>query len=375
MKKDTGIMQDLKIENRNKIYNAIRRNKCISGPSLIYELHLSRPTITQNINQLLKEGFIYESCSFGNTGGRRAKGYSIVENHRIAVGLDITKNHITILLVNLNGEMIYEKRMRYSFMLGEEYRKKLGEFIEEALEEKKIAHEQVLGVGVVVPGLITADYKRVFYGKILDFEGMTAKEFEKYIPFPCRLYNDADAGGYAEISQNSGLKDGFYISLSNNIGGSILIDHKVYHGEGQRSGEVGHITLVPNGRECYCGKKGCMETYCNARILSDFCDGDLKEFFTRLKNGNEECKQIWEEYLYYLVLAVNNVRMLFDCKIILGGYVGAYLEDYIDQIRSMAKERNTFEDNADYLQICKVKKEALALGGALPFIHEFWENV
>lgn len=375
MKKDTGIMQDLKIENRNKIYNAIRKNGCVSGPLLNYELHLSRPTVTQNINSLLEEGLICEKGSIGNTGGRRAKGYSIVKTYKVAIGLDITRNHITTLFVNLNEEIIYEKRIRYSFSLIDEYRKKLGELVQEGLSETGITGEQVLGVGIAVPGLITEDYQRIFYGKILDFEGTTAEEFGKYIPFPCRLYNDANAGGYAEVSKDSELKDAFYISLSNNVGGSILIDHHVYRGEGARSGEIGHMTLVPDGRECYCGKKGCMEAYCNARILSDLCDGELPAFFSRLEVGDKECEQVWEGYLHYLAIAVNNVRMLFDCKVILGGYVGAYLEDYIGQIRRMAKERNTFENNADYLQACKVKREALALGSALPFIHEFWKTV
>lgn len=375
MRKDNGIMQDLKIENRNKIYNAIRKNGCVSGPSLIYELHLSRPTVTQNINMLLEEGLICEKGSFGNTGGRRAKGYSIVETYRVSAGLDITKNHITVLLVNLKGDIIYEKRIRYNFALTDEYRKKLGKLLDEALTETGVSQNQVLGVGIAVPGLVTEDYKQIFYGKILDFEGVTVDEFGKYIPFLCRLYNDADAGGYAEISQNSDLKDAFYLSLSNNVGGSILIDHTVYRGEGQRSGEVGHMTLIPDGCECYCGKRGCVETYCNARILSDICDGDLKEFFDRLNAGDKKCQEVWEKYLYYLVIAVNNVRMLFDCKIILGGYVGAYLDNYIGLIRRMAKDRNTFENNADYLEVCKVKREALALGSALPFIHEFWENI
>ncbi|MGN8632689.1 ROK family protein [Blautia sp. HCP3S3_G3] len=375
MKKDTSIFQNLKEENRNRIYNTIREKKCISGPALIYELKLSRPTVTQNINELLEEGLICENGTIGNTGGRRARGYSISEMFQIAAGLDITRNHITVLLVNLNGEIIYEKRIRYPFSITDEYKKKLGELISEAMEEKAIHEEQMLGVGIAVPGLVTKDYRTIFYGKILDFKGMTAEEFGKYIPFPCRLYNDADAGGYAEISQNSELKDAFYISLSNNIGGSILIDHKVYHGEGQRSGEVGHMTLIPNGRECYCGKRGCFETYCNASILSDVCDGNLQDFFQKLEQGDRECMELWRDYLYYLSIAVNNVRMLFDCKVILGGYVGAYMSDYMHQIRTLARERNTFETNADFLQPCQVKREALALGSALPFIHEFWEKV
>lgn len=375
MKKDTSTFQELKEENRNRIYNAVREKKCISGPSLIYELQLSRPTVTQNLNDLISRGIICENGSFGNTGGRRAKGYSIVSDFKIAIGVDITRNHITIIMVDLNGEIIYEKRIRCNFALNDEYQRTLFELVDEAVKQKDIKKDQILGVGISVPGLVTEDYNRVFYGKILDFEGMTADELGKYIPYPCRLYNDADAAGYAEISQDKNLKDAFYISLSNNIGGAILINHKVYRGEGQRSGEVGHITLVPDGRECYCGKKGCFETYCNATVLSDLCDGNLREFFTRLEDGDTQCEKAWNEYLKCLAIAVNNVRMLFDCKIILGGYVGAYMEKYIEQIRSAAKERNSFENNADYLQICNVKKEALALGSALPYIHEFWKTV
>ena len=67
--------------------------------------------------------------------------------------------------------------------------------------------------------------------------------------------------------------------------------------------------------------------------------------------------------------------MLFDCKIILGGYVGIYLDAHIEKLKKIAAKRNSFEENADYLSVCKVKKEALALGSALPFIHEFWRNI
>lgn len=68
---------------------------------------------------------------------------------------------------------------------------------------------------------------------------MTAAEIGKYIPYPCRMYNDADAAGYAEISKSEDLTDAFYISLSNNVGGSVLIDHKVYKGEGAGAARSG----------------------------------------------------------------------------------------------------------------------------------------
>lgn len=371
--KTSNIHLDLKYENRNRIFNKIRESGNISSSALSYALTLSRPTVRQNLTELTELGLIYESGAVGHTGGRKAKTYAIVSGSKIAVGIDLTRNHITVVLVNLYGNIIYSKRIRCSFSLEDAYLKNLGNLIEEALLEQNIDKTTVVGVGIAVPGLITEDHKKIFYGKILNFTDVTVSKIGKYIPYPCRLYNDADAGGYAEVSRRHELSDAFYISLSNNIGGSILIDHKVYSGEGPRSGEIGHMTIIPEGRECYCGQRGCFETYCNAALLSDPFDGDLSEFFRLLKEGDTTCASVWENYMYYLSIAVNNIRVLFDCKVILGGYVGPYLEDYLEELKDMAAKRNTFENNAEYLSVCQVKKEALALGSALPFIHEFWK--
>lgn len=375
MNKDSNIHLDLKRINRNKVFNKIRETGGISSPDLSYELMLSRPTIKQNLDELLEMGYIYENGTVGNTGGRRAKVYSVAEKSRIAIGVDLTKDHITVAAIDLCENLIYEKRVRYPFSPDDSYMGQLGKLVEEAADSQQVQRQNVLGVGIAVPGLVTEDHKRIFYGEILKFTDVTVDQMGKYIPFPSRLYNDADAAGYAEISHSEDREDAFYISLSNYIGGAVLIDHQVYKGEGPRSGEVGHMTIIPDGRECYCGQKGCFEAYCNARLLSDQFEGDLAMFFKQVEAGNKKCVEIWKEYMKYLSIAVNNVRMLFDCKVILGGYVGAYLDKYLIELKEMAAKRNAFEDNAEYLRVCKVKREAPALGGALPFIHEFWENV
>ena len=369
------VLYKLKLENRNRIYNAIREKKGVTRQDLVYELKLSLPTITQNLTELIEEGLIEENGSIGNTGGRRARSYGICGEARVAIGLDITKHHITIVTVNLKGETIHRNRIRQTFERSDEYFKKLGELVEEAVSYSQLKPHQIEGVGIVLPGLISEDSQKIFYGEILKITGATCEEFSKYIPYSCMLFNDADAGGYAEAYLNEDESDSFYISLSNNIGGSIIINGEVYKGEGPRSGEVGHITIIPDGRKCYCGRKGCFETYCNATILSDYTEGNIEGFFRELQSGNQTCMEMWKEYLKYLAIAVNNVRMLFDCKVILGGYVGAYMDQYINRFREMAAERNSFEDNADYLHVCKVKKDALALGGALPFIQEFIQNI
>ncbi len=375
MVREKNVYQDLKAENRNRVFHRIREAGRISSPSLSYELKLSRPTVKQNLDELLGLGYIYENGFEGHTGGRRARTYSVRASARSAIGMDITRNHIMVTAADLCGNLIYEKRVRAPFSLNTEYRKLLGRLVGEAADAARTGAEGILGVGIAVPGLVTEDHQRISYGKILDFTGATADILGEAIPWPCRLYNDADAGGYAEISENSQLRDAFYISLSNNIGGAILIDHKVYKGEGARSGEIGHMTLIPGGRPCYCGKTGCFEAYCNASLLSAHSGGDLELFFAKTAQGDPKCVQVWEEYLDYLAIAVNNIRMLFDCPVILGGYVGACMEPYLDRLRMLALARNPFDRNADFLVACQVKREALAFGAALPFVHEFWKNI
>ena len=375
MKQGGSVLQNLKQENRNKIYNQIKKTCSISNSDLMYELKLSRPTITQNLSELLSDGFIVEDGYSERTGGRRAKAYSINENKYIAFGLDITEKHITIIAVNLNEKIIYEREYEYIFSTTESYYQKLGYIINLAVDEMTIAPKDILGVGIALPGLVSSDYQRIVYGKILDFEDMRADVLSDYIPYNLRLYNDASAGGYAEMSMYENINNAFYISLSNNIGGAIFINNTVYNGDDFRSGEIGHMTIDENGDMCYCGKRGCFETLCNARILSRNYNGNLERFFEELDKGNEVCWQTWKRYIKNLSVAVNNVHMLFDCKIILGGYVGTYMEKHMDEIRTLAAKRNTFRKSADYLHSCKAKKDILALGAALPFVHEMCARV
>lgn len=166
-----------------------------------------------------------------------------------------------------------------------------------------------------------------------------------------------------------------FISLNNSVGGSIIVDNQIYAGQNHRSGEFGHMTIVPGGHTCYCGQKGCMDAYCSAKILSDSTQGSISEFFRLLRTGHEPQTALWEEYLVYLVVAINNLRMLYDCDVILGGYAGAYMEEYIGTIQELLAGKNTFEADGSYLRVCKYKLEATAVGAALELVSGFIDNI
>lgn len=347
----------------------------ISRQEIAGLLELSLPTVIGNIQDLMQEGLIKEIGYVGYTGGRNAKAYGIVERARVAIGLDLTRNHITAVAVDLRGQIVFKLRLRHPFAYEDAYFRKLGDVVQQLIKEGNLESDAVLGVGIGVPGLVTTDGDTVFYGEILNFTGAARKEIAKYIEFPTMLFNDAKAAAFAETWRNKNMNNAFYIMLSNNVGGAVFLHNKVFHGERRKCGEIGHITIVPDGKLCYCGQKGCMDPYCAATVLSDYTGGNLEKFFELLKNKDSEALKLWEEYLGHLSVAVNTVHTLFDCTIIIGGYVGGYMEDYLEDLRSMTAERNPFEVDADYLIVCQYKTEAIAAGAALNFVSQYLQKI
>lgn len=373
-KRATNSMEIKKL-NRNAIYKLLYKNVPLSIQEIATTLNMSLPTVTQNIKELQEKNLVMEVGLFESTGGRKAKAFSYNYAAKYSVGLDITRNHVGIVIIDLCGKVIKNERRQYPFVNSKEYFEGIGSLVQNFIEECEIDNDKILGVGIALPVILSIDRQTVKYATVIDFQGGTVQEFAKYIPYPCLLINDANAGGLAEMWVDGNIDNVVYLSLNNSVGGSIIINKQVYIGDNNRSGEFGHMTIVPDGRTCYCGKKGCVDAYCSAKILSDSTNGNISEFFRLLNSDCEPQKTIWKEYLDNLVVAINNLRMLYDCKVILGGYVGAYLDEHIDAIRKLVAERNTFEEDGSYLSACKYKLEATAVGAALQHVEKFINSI
>lgn len=365
----------IKKTNRFEIFNLLYKKNSLSKRDIQLMLGLSLPTITQHLTDLLDEGLIYNNGYMTNTGGRNAAVYSIADGSKVAVGLDITRHHITAVVINLHGTVIASLRASHMFERTDAYLKYLGEMVDQILSENDIDRSKVLGVGIGLPGLTNAAYDRIVYGKILDIQDTTAKDYARYIDFPVRIFNDANAACDIELYSTDTAPNGFYIMLSNNVGGAIFINDSVYAGDDFRSGEVGHLNIHPGGLQCYCGQRGCVDSYCSATVLTAITDGNLNKFFELLDRGDSAVRSIWSTYLQDLAVAVRNVRILFDCPVIIGGYVGAYMDKYLDELKQILDQYNSFDKNSDYVVACKYKTEAIAAGAGLFFIKEFVSTI
>lgn len=357
------------------MYQLLRARDGLTRQDIVRQLGLSLPTVVNNINDLRQEGLIKEEGVIGNTGGRRAKTYAFDKNARAAIGLDVTRDYVIAVAVNLSGEITCRKKVWIKYERTDVYYRALGDVVKTVVTSVGIDKTRIAGVGIGVPGLVTEDNQTVFYGEILKFTGATRAEFSKYIPYKTALFNDASAAGFGEFWIREKPGSAFYISLSNNVGGTVIIENRILGGIHFHSGEIGHLTLHPNGRPCYCGQKGCVDPYLAATVLSGLCDGDLAAFFKLLEVKDKKACALWDTYLNDLALAVSNVQRLFDCTVILGGYIAEYIDPYLPELKIRAAKRNSFDHNADYIDICRYKIWSIATGAALNFVSGFIGSV
>lgn len=369
-KKETNM--EVKKRNRNRVFRYICGHGTVSNPDISYATQMSLPTVTQITKELVGQGLVEESGEFRSTGGRRAKALSVAANAKQAVGLDITKNHVSMLLSNLTGEILKYVRIYKPYAPGDAYCREVNEELEHFLEERGAGRDKILGIGISFPGIIDLERGMIADSHILEVESVPFDSISRFFSYPCHFLNDANAGAYAEGIQSEDRNRFFYLSLSNTVGGAVYSNGRLEQGRNFRCGEVGHMTIVPDGKVCYCGKHGCLDAYCSAKCLTD---GRVEDFFERLKQGQQKEVRLWEQYMSYLAIAVNNLHMVLDCDVVLGGYVGSCMGGLIQDIQDKVSERNTFAEDGSFIRTCRHKAGAAALGAALNIIELFMEQV
>lgn len=359
--------------NKIKIAKYIYRHGAASKQEIASALKLSMPTVLQRVKELLQDGIIEETGEYESTGGRKAKVLSIAAKIRYAVGLDITGNHVSFVLLDAGGAVCGKKRVRCTFEDNEEYYQNLGDLLNFFLDKCRVDRERLLGVGISIPGIVDEERQRMPQSHVLKVEDYDLETISRHIPWKTWFRNDANSAAYAELRSSS--RDTVYLSLSNTVGGAIYMNGRIYKGAHFRSAEFGHMILVPGGKRCYCGREGCMDAYCAAGVLARWAGDDLDAFFRGLEEENPVYRTVWREYLNSLAIAITNLRMAFDCDVVLGGYVGGYMDRYLGALEDRIAEYRIFDSNQNYVRTGKYKHEAAAIGAGIRFIEEFFDGI
>ena len=368
-------MNDIRKKNYSDVYRFIYQEKRVSKSKIASSLEMSLPTATQHLSTLEAEGLIEKQGQLASGIGRKATAYSIRPGYRTAVGVEVLPDHISAVVINLYGEIQKKRELSLDFSQKDTYFTALSRMIQDLLKSIGIPDSAVLGVGIGMQGLVSEDGQEMLYRKILDCTGLTIRPLSALLPYPVRFVHDAECAAELELWRHPELTNSIYLSLGEHLGGAIISDSKIQRGRTGRTGTFEHMTLVEGGRQCYCGKQGCVECYCSANALLHKGES-LMDFFQLLRKGDTVCSERWLAYLSWLAIALNNIHMVMDSIIVLGGHIAPYLtQDDLNHLFAAVQARTAFPEYENFLRLGVQEDNTIAIGAAIPFIRSFLDSV
>ena len=367
----------LKKINRSKIYQYIYRSKLTSKLQIVQDLQMGLSTVSQNLNLLENEGLIEKNGYFDSTGGRKANAIQIVSDFRISIGVGILKNMFHITAIDLYGNTVYTDTIPLTYSNTAAYYQQITDKVKDFIEKNQYPEDKILGVSIATQGITSPDNTTVIYGNIMNNTGMRLKDFSRHLPYPCHLEHDSKSAAFLELWNHPELDSAVVFLLNRNLGGAIITNHQIHQGCSMHSGTIEHICVNPDGPLCYCGNRGCLETYCSANSLEQASGMTIKEFFPLLREKKSpQLIQIWEDYLKHLAFAMKNLNLVIDAPIIISGYLAPYFtEDDTDYLLRQINSMTPFELKEEQILVGTHGQYTPAIGAALFYGKEFIQSV
>ena len=367
----------LKKINRSKIYQYIYRSKLTSKLQIVQDLQMGLSTVSQNLNLLENEGLIEKNGYFDSTGGRKANAIQIVSDFRISIGVGILKNIFHITAIDLYGNTVYTDTIPLTYSNTAAYYQQITDKVKDFIDKNQYPENKILGVSIATQGITSPDNTTVIYGNIMNNTGMRLKDFSRHLPYPCHLEHDSKSAAFLELWNHPELDSAVVLLLNRNLGGAIITNHQIHQGRSMHSGTIEHICVNPDGPLCYCGNRGCLETYCSANSLEQASGMTIKEFCPLLREKKSpQLIQIWEDYLKHLAFAMKNLNLVIDAPIIISGYLAPYFtEDDTDYLLRQINSMTPFELKEEQILVGTHGQYTPAIGAALFYVKEFIQSV
>jgi glucokinase len=247
----------------------------------------------------------------------------------------------------------------------------------------RLGEHNLRGVGIGLPGFILMD-KGIIVGSnnMPEFENYPVRdEIEKRLSAKVILENDANAAALGEKWMGAGreVDDLVLLTLGTGIGGGIITGGRVLHGQLGMAGELGHLTVVPNGNPCGCGNRGCVEKHASATAIAAMArliglghDLTSEDVYNLATEGNERAIAIFHSMGESLGVALANLINIFNFPLYLlsGGPLPAWNFFSPAMFDEVARRSFTYRHSPTRIEKATLGNEAGLYGAAyLPFLH------
>ena len=345
-------------------------------------------------------GFVRETGTVNVGPGRPGTLIDIDPGGGRLIGAELGVDFISVVLTDLKANIVWHKQIdtNGSAQQPAAILTLVERLLQEAIDEVHLTGRRLLGIGIGVPGLVDRAAGLLLFAPNLGWHNVPLRTLWQRYGVPVIVENEANAAALGEhmIGVAKHVDNFIYLSAGVGLGGGVIIGGQLYGGAGGYAGEIGHMTLLPDGPQCACGNRGCWETFVGpAAILDRVCATAraghtpilmslpevrddvhairLPHVFEAAARGEEAVRNVLDEVGRYLGIGIANLLNAFNpSMVVLGGALslaGPYLLPRVRrevETRALSATRSNVE-----IKLSAFKFDACVMGSASLIIREF----
>ena len=380
----------LKRLNRSAILRLVWQQPSISRSAVAEQLGITKSTVSSSVAELEEAGWLVSgdnNDSSTTTPGRPTIPLSLNTKNFALLGAEIQVHEIKVIATDAYGKIVAQTGSTGNYQHVSHAVDHLEANIHQILRMLQLEQRTVLGVGVGIPGPVDIHQGLVLHAPNLGWKRIAFRSMLlERIPKLSNLFvdNDANMAVFAEyiFGKYKHSADLLYLYFGTGIGGGLILGHQLYRGRRGFAGEVGHMTVLPNGTRCSCGNQGCAETLFSGWALTEAFKKEtgqtvsLTELIALVEQHDPTAKRIVAKAAMYLGIFLASLANIFDPKLIIIG--GAFAQFGSSMLSLAEKEihKRLFGDEFRSVQLepCVYGSNASAIGAAGFVWHQLLQN-
>ena len=356
--------RDVRITNRKVVVNTLFHNEPMTKQELVTKTGLSLPTINYILKDLTTQGLITQGEKLDSSGGRPASYIQPVFDSGYSIGINISKNCVRIAMSDLAPNLLNKDKSYIIFEDTEKYWMDVNLLLKKFIAENNVNLAKLLGISLSFTSAITINDSNVFYFNNHTIDQLDLIQIRNYFDYDIAFTDSSKMAGFAQTWGAMETEDIVYLTINETISGAIMSQREVLNFS-SKNAMFGHMNVVKDGRKCLCGKTGCLDAYCSTTALTELAGTTIEDFFDELNVENPAYQAIFDEYLTHLATAINDIRVIFDTDIVIGGEMSTYLQKFTNRLHELLGEMNPYGNPGTYARIGKYGEYDAAVGAGL----------
>ena len=373
----TGDAAYIKKINRSLIIRKIVKEGMISRADLSKATNLTRATISAQVADLLEEGLIIETQLEHFAVGRKPIMLSLNGQAGYALGIDLDYGQISFTLSDLLGCPVTSNISQINTTDYNEILHLLIQQIKMLTTDFTNSRYGIVGIVIGIHGLVTKD-EVIHYVPRFNWHNINLKnDLEREIDTAIYLENNANLSSFAErVYVHHETDNLLCATLYSGIGLGMMMNNEFLRGHDGFAGEIGHMIVVPHGKPCNCGNKGCWEKYASESSFFEHLSEKRQiksltydHIQSWLDEGDEEVQDLMEQFLFYLSIGLNNMINMYNPDLLV--LDSELLRMYPDSLNKISENLNSSISHYRELMITTIGKKSCVLGACALAIKKF----